>query len=245
MHKKHSGRQLEKFSTIFQQLGLVLSLFIIYVLVEYKAEKVENNSMTYNKSDSSEKYTPIDQSFVFVKDVPKKLKPKIKRKPIMDLNQMEKITNDKEITDLLVDDKKSLVDVSKIKEIIEDDIDEKDDPVLMITVQNAPVFKGCEGLNEKEVRVCFEKKMKQYVRRYFDNNLGNVLGMRAGKYGIYTRFVIDKQGNISDVKIRAPHVRFEKEVNKIIDKIPQFIPGKQNNKPVKVIYNLPIIFMIE
>ena len=33
------------------------------------------------------------------------------------------------------------------------------------------------------------------------------LGMRSGKYRISTQFVIDKQGNIIDLNIRAPHTK--------------------------------------
>lgn len=40
--KKNPKQQLEKFSKIFFELGLVLTLFIIYTLIEHKTyEKIE------------------------------------------------------------------------------------------------------------------------------------------------------------------------------------------------------------
>ncbi|CAM1359436.1 energy transducer TonB [Tenacibaculum xiamenense] len=248
MQKKHSRKQLEKFSTIFTQLGLVLALFIVYVLVEYESEKKENVAVANHEPDTDEVYN-YDRPIVFVKDVPKKKAPQVKRKAPVDLTDIDVVNNDedlREVIDLPSNEDKPIVDVEKLVEVSDgDEIKESDDPVPMVSIQNAPVFKGCEGLNEKEGRICLEKKMKQYVRRYFDADLANDLGMRSGKYNIYTQFVIDKQGNISDVKIRAPHARLKKEVNKVISKLPQFTPGKQNSKPVKVSYMLPITFMVQ
>jgi len=34
--KKNARKQLEKFSTIFTQLGLVLTLFIVFLALEYE-----------------------------------------------------------------------------------------------------------------------------------------------------------------------------------------------------------------
>ena len=87
--------------------------------------------------------------------------------------------------------------------------------------------------------------MKQFVQRNFDAGLANELGLHSGKHKIQTQFIINKEGNIIDIKIRAPHKRLEKETKRIIKKLPQFKPGKQNNRTVKVRYLLPIAFNVE
>jgi protein TonB len=87
--------------------------------------------------------------------------------------------------------------------------------------------------------------MKQFVQRNFDAELSNELGLHSGKYRINTEFVIDNIGNVVSVKIRAPHARLEKEVKRVINKLPKFKPGKQNDKTVKVRYVLPIAFRVE
>ena len=38
--KKDPTKQLEKFSTIFMQLGLVLVLFVVYIIFEHESEQV-------------------------------------------------------------------------------------------------------------------------------------------------------------------------------------------------------------
>ncbi|QTD39319.1 energy transducer TonB [Polaribacter batillariae] len=61
---------------------------------------------------------------------------------------------------------------------------------------------------------------------------------------MYTQFLINEKGNITDIKVRAPHPKLKKEVFNIIQK-PKFIPGKQNGKIVKTRYTLPISFEVE
>jgi protein TonB len=88
-------------------------------------------------------------------------------------------------------------------------------------------------------------KIKKFVQKNFDTELAQEIGLHSGKHKIYTQFIIDKTGEIIDIRIRAPHVKLKKEVLRIINKMPNFIPGKQRNIPVKVRYMLPITFSIK
>ena len=111
-------------------------------------------------------------------------------------------------------------------------------------IQNAPVFKGCEGLLKEENKKCFDKKMNKFVQRNFNAELVNEVGLSSGKYKIQTQFIIDNKGNVVDIKILAPHARLKKETQQLIEKLPKFTPGKQSNKAVKVRYTLPISFQV-
>ena len=55
-------------------------------------------------------------------------------------------------------------------------------------------------------------------------------------------FVIDKDGNITNIRSRGPDKILEKEAERIVGLLPKMIPGKQRGKPVKVPYSLPIHF---
>jgi periplasmic protein TonB len=112
-------------------------------------------------------------------------------------------------------------------------------------IEDAPVYKGCEGLSKEENKKCFDKKMTRFVVRNFDANLAQELGLHSGKHKMYSQFIIDKTGAVIDIIIKAPHPKLEKELDRIIRKLPQFTPGKQRKKPVKVKYTLPISFQVE
>jgi protein TonB len=64
----------------------------------------------------------------------------------------------------------------------------------------------------------------------------------SGRQKISTQFTIDKNGDVTDIKIRGPHHALENEAKRVIHKIPKMEPGLQSNVPVGVIYTLPIVY---
>ncbi|APZ45612.1 hypothetical protein BW723_04560 [Polaribacter reichenbachii] len=243
--KKLPTKQLEKFSTIFTQLGLVLVLFIVYLTLEHKTEKKSVMAKEFHQPETV--YLNPDEVPVFKREPKKQPKIKVAQNSVfLEDEPVEK--GDNEIIETLIDPEPT--DVKQV-ELNEGDIIEVDIPETIIEdvpydfVQNAPVFKGCEGLSKEENRICFDKKMKKFVQRNFDVGLANDLGLNSGKYRISTQFIIDDKGNVVDIKIRAPHAKLKLETKGLINKLPKFSPGIQNNRPVKVKYNLPISFIIE
>ena len=249
--KKYPNKQIEKFSTIFVQLGLVVSLTIIFLVLEHKTPKESGDIGCrlgiIHEKDISDLDTPIP----FRKEVVKLREDKPIKKPSVapDISEIEKITNtdtDTKETFIAKETEEKPFDIDAVLVVSEDDvIKEEDEPHLLLNVQNAPIFKGCEGLNEAEGRKCFDRKMKHHVLRNFDATLAQNLGMTPGKYRIFTQFIIDKEGKIKEVKSNAPNAILKKQAIKVVTKIPKFIPGMQNNRPVNVKYTLPITFLVE
>ena len=244
--KKLPTKQLEKFSNIFTQLGLVLVLFIVYLGLEHQT--VQKTVAVFEPDESNVVcvlFPDDERNIIFTKELKVVAKVKvIKMEPFI-VDEVVKVENN--ITDVIfIDtpiDEPILIDINKIVEIKEPPAFIED--VDFVNIQNAPVFKGCENLSKEENKVCFDKKMKQFVQRNFDIELANELGLHSGKHKIQTQFIINQEGVIVDVKIRAPHKRLEKETKRIIKKLPKFKPGKQNNRKVKVRYLLPITFSVE
>ncbi|QTE21616.1 energy transducer TonB [Polaribacter cellanae] len=242
--KKLPTKQLEKFSNIFTQLGLVLVLFVVYITLEHQTE--EKTIKTLGISNVEQIYIEPDENFVFQKEVKPKPKPQAQKPQVFIPEEVVKVDNN--ITETIVDTPKEDPVVLNLDDIVTVDIPEEDpvvNDVPFINIEDAPVFKGCEGLSKEENKRCFDKKMKQFVQRNFDAGLASELGLRAGKYKIQTQFLIDDKGNVVDIKIRAPHKKLEKETNDLIKKLPRFTPGKQRNRPVRVRYTLPISFSVE
>ncbi|MCO7184393.1 energy transducer TonB [Tenacibaculum sp. XPcli2-G] len=243
--KKHAKKQLEKFSTIFTQLGLVLTLFVVFLVLEHETVKDTAVVEPTNVQDYEKIYT-FDTPFIIRSRVKEIVKPK-KKRVIKEIFKPEVVDNNTENTtviDLPVDE--APIDLNQIPELKETEtIEDSDDPISIKNVQNTPVFKGCEGLSEEENIKCFERKIQQHIQRNFNSELAQDVELNSGKYKILTQFVIDKLGNVTDIQIRAPHTKLKKETNRVVNKIPKFTPGKQNNKEVKVKYTLPITFRVE
>ncbi|CAM1345874.1 energy transducer TonB [Tenacibaculum crassostreae] len=243
--KKHARKQLEKFSTIFTQLGLVLTLFVVFLVLEHETAK-ELAVIEPTKEEVYELVYTFKQPII-LKNVKEVVKSPEKTTTRVEDLKPKVVDNNTEITtviDMSVDE--PVIDVTTIFQAREvENIDDTDDPISINNVQNTPVFKGCEGLSEEENKKCFEQKIQQHIQRNFNAELAQDVGLSSGKYKILTQFVIDKTGDIIDIKIRAPHMKLEKETDRVVNKLPKFQPGKQNNKEVKVKYTLPITFKVE
>jgi periplasmic protein TonB len=80
------------------------------------------------------------------------------------------------------------------------------------------------------------------------NAIVNESYLKAGfaseiKGKVYTMFVIEKDGSLSDVKIlRHVDTLKAKELVRILTSLPiKWNPGKQNGKTVRVLYSLPLV----
>jgi len=244
-------KQLEKYTTVFMQIGLVLSLFIVFLLLEHQTEKTAI-MVTSPEVDNTSMYFLEDTPKVFVKHPTKVKMKKSKRiKPII-LDKIVKGENHQKIENRIEipDPEDNQVMIETAFKMMEEDPDvdndlEEEDAHLFVSLEEAPVFKGCENLSKAANKKCFETKIRKFVQRNFSADIAQEIGLEEGKYTIFTEFVINKKGTIIDVKIRAPHKKLKKEAARVIKKMPQFIPGKQRNKAVKVKYILPISFRVE
>jgi TonB family protein len=69
------------------------------------------------------------------------------------------------------------------------------------------------------------------------------LGEIEGK--VLMRFVVMEDGSISDVQIlRSVYPSVDAEAKRVVSRFPKFTPGTQQGKPVRVYYNLPVVFRL-
>ena len=243
--KKLPRKQLEKFSNIFMQLGLVLVLFVVYVTLEHQTEDKTVVGCTFSYEPNKVYIEPNKEVF-FTKEV--KIIPKVEMPKPQIFIPEEVVKGNNDIIDTVINlptEDPKMIDIDALVEIVEKPTFNPEDAVPYISIQNAPVFKGCEGLSKENNKICFDEKMKKFVQRNFNAGIANELGLHSGKHKIQTQFIIDSKGNVVNIKIRAPHKQLEKETSRLLKKLPKFEPGKQNNKAVKVRYTLPITFRVE
>ena len=62
---------------------------------------------------------------------------------------------------------------------------------------------------------------------------------------VTVRFIVEKDGSISDVKpVLSVYPLLNKEAVRVVKSMPKWSPGKHNGKPVRVRFNLPVMFKL-
>jgi len=111
-------------------------------------------------------------------------------------------------------------------------------------IEEVPIYPGCEGTKE-ELRLCLQEKITKHVNTNFNSDLASDLNLSPGVKRIFVMFKIDKDGTITEVKARAPHKALQEEAIRVVNLLPQMIPGKQKGENVGVKYSLPIAFKVK
>ena len=244
--QKHDTN-LQKNSVLYFQVGLIVCLLAAFSLLEMRFERVIITSDPEIALNDNFPEVSIEEFKVYEES-----KPKIKQDP---LNKKVILDKDPEIVD---DD----FQIKNVVEIITGDQNtssEKpvnvssltvapapvDDDVIFINVEQVPIYPGCEKEKSNDAkRKCMSNKITKLVQKQFDTNLGNELGL-SGRQIIHTQFKIDNKGRVTDIQTSRVHPKLKEEAERVINKIPQMTPGKQREKPVGVIYTLPIVFEVQ
>ena len=241
--QKHDAN-LQKNSTLYFQIGLILCLLATYGLFEMQFQE-KKIKVDFNVPPE---LATIDVApdYRVEEVVQKKNETKVERsRELRDVYQeVEDNTPDIEQEIFTPDDPKPTADPVKPGEINVVEVPVELPPVDFVKVEVVPVYPGCEKKKTNEdKRKCMSDKISKLVSKKFNTDVASDHGI-SGLQKIQTQFTVDKNGNITDVKIRTPHPVLEKEALRVINKIPMMKPGYQQDKPVGVIYNLPIKFMV-
>ena len=115
--------------------------------------------------------------------------------------------------------------------------------------QNEPVNEKSEPFNAEKVYTMVDE-MPQFpegemglIKFYQESSDHPVVGKNEDAAVVYYQIVIDEKGSPTEFKIlRGQSDRLNEITENIINKMPQWTPGKQNGQPVKVVKNLSIRF---
>jgi protein TonB len=234
--KKTPKADVSRNSSVYFAVGLVLMLFVSYQSINYKS---------YDKTD-------IDIGSL---DLEKEIEEEI---PIIDLVKpppppppppaapevIEIVEDEEEVEETVIESSETdQEDEIQIEEVEVEEIYE-DVEVPFSVIENVPEYPGCEKGSNAEKRKCMSKKIEKFVQHKFNTDLAGDLGL-TGKQRINVIFKIDKNGNVTSVRSRAPHPRLEKEAARVINLLPKMKPGRQRGKAVVVPYSLPITFLVQ
>jgi len=108
---------------------------------------------------------------------------------------------------------------------------QENDSTVLKFAEKMPEFNG--GIN-----ALFDYIQKNVIYPEYENN-NNIEGT------VYVRFIVDRNGKIvkqTILKSVSGSINFDTEALKVINNMPNWIPGENNGEKVNVEYNLPIRF---
>jgi len=63
---------------------------------------------------------------------------------------------------------------------------------------------------------------------------------------VYVSFVVNEHGQVVEAKVvRSPDSNLSKEALRVVNNMPQWTPGKQRDKAVRVSYTIPVNFVLQ
>ena len=233
--KKNMKANVGRNSSIYFALGLVLMLFITYQSINYKSyDKAAIDIGSLNLEQENEEEIPI---------IDLKLPPP--PPPAVAPQVIEIVEDEVEIEETVIESTETdqTEEIVEVDEVMVEEIYE-DVEVPFSVIENVPEYPGCEKGTNAQKRKCMSDKIAKFVQKKFNTDLAGDLGL-SGKQKINVMFKIDKKGNVTGVRSRAPHPRLEKEAARVINLLPKMKPGRQRGRAVVVPYSLPITFLVQ
>ena len=235
--KKNPKADIRRNSSLFFAVGLALMLLITNYAINYKTydkEAIDIGQLSMDELDDEE--IPITEQI----QTPPPPPPPPAAPEVIEIVEDEEEIEETVIESTEVEEDTEIVEVEEVEvEEVEEDVE-----VPFHVIENVPVYPGCEKGNNEAKKKCMSEKIQKFVQKKFNTDLAGDLGL-TGRQRISVLFKIDRQGNITGVRSRAPHPRLEKEAARVINLLPKMKPGKQRGKSVTVPYSLPIIFQVQ
>lgn len=218
--KKSPEANLELKRGSFMWMGMLFALAIVLVAFEWKIfEKTVSSMGDLNLEMVEEEIIP--QSIATPPPPPP---------PPQATTVIEIVDDEEEIEEELELDME--VDQHTEIEFIESTVEEVVEEEIFTIVEDMPSFPGGE----------------EALFKYLAQNIKYPqIAKEAGITGrVFVNFVIDKQGNVTEVKVlRGIGGGCDEEAVRVVKNMPKWSAGKQRGKPVKVSYNLPIKFSLK
>jgi periplasmic protein TonB len=228
--KKTDKANLENKRTIFLQVGFIITLSVLLLAFEWTtSQKAVADLGDLSAMNLEEDLTPITRQEE-VKPPPPPPKPQVTE--ILNIVQDDvEIEDELEITDI-ESNQDIRVDITNVDE-------EEEDPNVFFVVEDMPIFMPDKCKTKEEGDAELNRHIARSIK-YPDIARENGIQGR-----VYVSFVVSSKGKVTEVKIlRGVDPSIDQEAIRVIQNLPDFSPGKQRGKPVKVAYNVPINFKL-
>ena len=226
--KKSAKASLENKRLLFTEIGMVISLLVVWGAFEYTSKEKKSSLLEEQTAVVIEdEMVPITQET----PPPPEAAPKI---PVLS-DQIEILEDDIKLEDdtfmNLEDDANMGVEIMDYVEEVEEEVVEEE-AIPFQLVEEKPSFNGGDA-NE------FSKWVNSKL-------VYPEIAKENGVQGRVTlQFTVNADGSVSNVKVlRGVDSSLDKEAVRVVSSSPKWKPGKQRDRAVKVTYTFPVIFQL-
>ena len=226
--KKADKVNLEKRSSIFFEIGLVIAISLVLIAFEWTSSGFKTNEYQSNQSDQAEQeIIPITRQ---EKPKPKPPEPPKVTEILNIVNNDVNLKDELQIQDLEADVN---TEVQQINYEVDDEEDNGGGEQIFFIVEDMPSFQG-KGVDA--FRQWIAQRLK-YPEIAAENGI-------SGK--VFVQFVVEPNGMVDNVKvIRGVDPALDAEAVRVVKSSPKWKPGKQRGKAVRVAYTIPIVFVLQ
>ncbi len=228
MEQKKSVRaDLQNKRFLFGEIGLVVTLLIVWLTFEWSTKSVK-----------AEEFGPREAEEELVEEIPVTRQPEIELPPPPPPQQtvaevLDIVEDDVKVEDNFADQEVNENDSFEQQEIVPVDQPEEqeEESTPFVIVEDMPEFKGGDKALLKYIgeHVVYPEMAKE----------NDIQGT------VYVGFVVNEKGKVTNVTVlRGVDPLLDKEAIKVIQGLPDWKPGKQSGKNVKVRMQVPIKFQL-
>ena len=225
--KKSEKANLENKKLLFVEIGLIISLLIVYIALEWTSTETNTAVLEDNTEILVEEEiisTNMDTP------PPPPAAPKI---PVLS-DQIDIVDDEIELEDdmfmNLEDDANLGVEIMDYVEVQEETVEEEAIPFQL--VEEKPSFQGGDA--------------NQFSKWVNSRLVYPEIAKENGVQGRVTlQFTVEKDGSVTKVRVlRGVDPSLDKEAVRVVSMSPKWKPGKQRDRAVPVTYTFPVIFQL-
>ena len=225
--KKSEKASLENKKLLFTEIGFVFALLVVYGAFEYSTKEKQTKALEAEVAQiAEEEMIPITQET----PPPPPETPQI---PVLS-DEIDIVDDDLQVDNNILnleDDANTGVEIMDyVEQVEEETVEEEAIPFQL--VEEKPSFMGGDANAFSK----WVNERLQYPEIAKENGLqGRVM----------LQFTVGADGKVSNVKVlRGVDPSLDKEAVRVVASSPNWSPGKQRDRAVKVTYTFPVIFQL-
>ncbi len=225
--KKSEKANLENKKLLFLEIGLIISLLIVYVAFEWTSKETNTSLLEDNTQ------VLVEEEIISTNMETPPPPPAAPKIPVLS-DQIDIVDDEIELEDdmfMNLEDNANLgVEIMDYVEVQEEAVEEEAIPFQL--VEEKPSFQGGDA--------------NQFSKWVNSRLVYPEIAKENGVQGRVTlQFTVEKDGSVTKVKVlRGVDPSLDKEAVRVVSMSPKWKPGKQRDRAVPVTYTFPVIFQL-